>query len=121
MNTYLRQYSRSPFPSLNIHRRKEVVAVDTIYSDVPAAASCATHVQFYCGQESFICDVFGMKTDNKTINTLEDTIRQLGSMDILLSNSVQVEITGRVKDILRAYAIGNWSSETVQRQQNQLK
>ena len=42
-------------------------------------------------------------------------------MDKLLNNIAQLEITGRVKDILRAYDICNWSSEKVQKQQTQLK
>ena len=86
----------------------------TIYSDTPAAASGAIQAQFYCSQESLVCDVFGMKIDKKFINTLEDTIQQHGSMDKLLSGSAHIEITGRVKDILRAYVIGNWSSKSGQ-------
>ena len=39
-------------------------------------------------------------------------------MDKLLNNIAQLEITGRFKDILRAYDIGNWSSEKIQKQQN---
>ena len=33
-------------------------------------------------------------------------------MDKLLSDSVQAEITGQIKDILRACFIGNWRSES---------
>jgi len=118
MSTYLQHHYRSPFPALNIHRRKEAVATDTIYSDTPAIASGATQAQFFCGQQSLVCDVFEMKTDKQFVNTLEDTIRQRGAMDKLITDSAQVEITGRVKDILRAYVIGNWSSEPAQQQQN---
>ena len=59
-----------------------------------------------------------MKTDKQFVNTLEDTIRQCGAMDKLITDSAQVEITGRIKDILRSYVIGNWSSEASQQQQN---
>ena len=47
---------------------------------------------------------------------MEDTIRQRGAMDKLITDSAQVEINGRVKDILRAYVIGNWSSEAAKQQ-----
>jgi len=76
MSTYLQHHYRSPFPALNVHRRKEAVATDTIYSDTPAIASGATQAQFFCGQQSLVCDVFEMKTDKQFVNTLEDTIRQ---------------------------------------------
>ena len=45
---------------------------------------------------------------------LEDTIRQRGAMDKPITDSAQVEITGQVKDVPRAYVIGNWSSEAAQ-------
>ena len=57
-----------------------------------------------------------MKTDKQFVNILEDVIRQRGAMDKLISDRAQVEITGRVKDILRAYVIGNWCSEPHQQQ-----
>ena len=49
---------------------------------------------------------------------MEDTIRQYGDMDKLITDSVQVEIAGRVKDILRAYIIDNCNSEAAQQQQH---
>ena len=101
---------------LNIHRRKELVAIDTIYYYVPAVASGVTQAQIYCGQESLGFDVFGMKIDRYCVNTLEDTIIQHGTIDKLLSDSTQVKIIGRVKYILRAYIIGNWNSEFCQQQ-----
>ena len=58
-----------------------------------------------------------MKADKQCNNTFEDTIRQRGAMDKLLSDSAEVEITGCVKDILCVYIIGNWSSEIYQQQQ----
>ena len=118
MSTYLQQYYRSPFLDFNAHIRKEAVATDTIYSATLAAASGATQAQFFCGQQSLVCDFFEMKTDKKFVNTLEDTIRQCGDMDKLITDSAQVEITGRVKDILRAYVVDNLSSESVYQQQN---
>ena len=35
-------------------------------------------------------------------------------MDKLISDGAKVETTGRVKDIFRAYVIGNWHSEAHQ-------
>ena len=63
--------------------------------------------QFYCGMDSHVCDSYGMKTDKQFVNTFEDVIRQRGPMNILISDSAQVETRGRTHDTLRAYVIGN--------------
>ena len=103
---------------MNVHRLKEAVATDNIYSDTPAVASGTTQAQFYCRQQFLVCDIFEMKTDKQFLVKLEDTIRQRGAMDKLITDTAQVDITGRVKDILRAYVIANWSSESGQQQHN---
>jgi hypothetical protein len=36
MSTYLKKRYKSPYPALNVHRRNEPVATDTVYSDTPA-------------------------------------------------------------------------------------
>ena len=52
--------------------------------------------------------LYGMKTDSQFVNTLEDCICDRGAMSQLISDSVQVEISKRVLDILRAMCIGDW-------------
>ena len=52
-----------------------------------------------------------MISNKEFVNTLEDQIRRRGAMDHLISDHAQVEISKRVHDILRAYAISNWQSE----------
>ena len=106
MSTLLKHHVRSTFPALNIHWRKETVATDTIYFDVPSIASGSTQAQLYCGQKFLVWNVFGMKTEKHFVDILEDTNRQLGVMDNILSDSAQVEITGCVKYILHDYVIG---------------
>ena len=90
MSTYLQKYYRSPFPALNVHRRKEAVATETLYSDNPAAASGTTQAQLCCGQQSPVYDIFEIKTDKQFVDILEDTIRQRGAMDKLIIDSAQV-------------------------------
>ena len=118
MSTHLTRHFKSPFPALNIHRRQEAVATDTVYSDTPAIDCGDTEAQFYCGVDSLVCDAYGMKTDKQFVNTFEDIIRQRGAMDKLISDGAKVETSGRAKDIFRAYVIGNWHSEAYQQQQN---
>jgi len=75
MTTLLKKQYKSPFPALNVHRRDELVAMDTIYSDAPDIDSGATIAQVFVGTESLVTDVYAIKTDRQFINTLEDQIR----------------------------------------------
>jgi hypothetical protein len=57
MSTLLTRYYKSPFPALNIPRRHEPIATDTVYSDTPAIDSGATQAQLYVGTETLVTDV----------------------------------------------------------------
>ena len=118
MSTLLKKRYKSPFPALNVHRRDEPVATDTIYSDTPAIDSGATIAQVFVGVESLVTDVYAMKTDRQFINTLEDQIRQRGAPSKLISDRAQVEVSNQVKEILRAYCINDWQSEPHHQHQN---
>jgi hypothetical protein len=105
---------------MNVHRRNEDIATDTVFSDTPAvddgSMMCA---QIYVGMKSQVCDVYGMKTDGQFVNTLQDNIRQRGAPTRLISDRAQSEISNKVKDILRALIIGAWQSKPHQQHQNQ--
>ena len=114
----MRKHYKSRFPALNVTRRNESVATDTIFSDTPAIDSGAKCAQFFVGRESLVADVYGMKTDKEFINTLEDNIRFRGAMDKLISDRAKSEISNRVQDLLRALVIGEWQSEPHYQHQN---
>ena len=59
-----RKHFKSRFPALNIHRRREPVATDTIYSDTPAIDNGATVAQIFVGIKTLVTDVYSMKTDS---------------------------------------------------------
>ena len=84
--SHLKMTYHSPFPALNVHRRHEAVATDTVYSDVPAVDNGCTAAQLFIGRDSLVTDVYGVKTDKQFINTLEDNIRKRGAMDKLISD-----------------------------------
>ena len=65
-----------------------------------------------------VCNAYGMKTDGQFVNIFEDIIHKRGAMDKLISDSAKVETSGRAKDILRAYVIGDWQSEAYMQHQN---
>ena len=55
-----------------------------------------------------VCDAYPMKTSEQFVNTLEDNIRERGAMNRLVSDSAEVEISCKVKDILRTLLISSW-------------
>ena len=114
----LKKTFKTPFPACNIHRRNEAVATDTIYSDTPAIDDGSKIAQLYVGRSTLVTDVYGIKTEKQFVNTLEDNIRKRGAMDKLISDRAQVEVSGRVLDILRSYVIDSWQSEPHYQHQN---
>jgi hypothetical protein len=115
---HLQKHYRSINPAVNVARRNEPVATDTVHSDTPAIDGGETHAQIFIGTESLVADAEGMKTEKQFVNTLQDNIRKRGAMDKLISDRAQVEISERVKDILRALVIADWQSEPHHQHQN---
>ena len=114
----MRKHYKSRNPALNVSRRAEAVATDTIYSDIPAINGGQRYVQLFVGRDSLLTDVYPLKSIKEFVNSLEDNIRYRGAMDRLLSDHAAVEISKKVQDLLRVYRIGNWSSEPHHQHQN---
>ena len=109
---------RSPFPALNVKRRNEAVATDTIYCDTPAIDDGSTCAQFFTGISTKYCEAYGVKTDGQFIHTLLDVIRNRGAMDTLVSDRAKSELSNKVQDVLRHYCIDAWQSEPHHQHQN---
>jgi hypothetical protein len=58
MSTVLKKHYELPFPALNVHRREEALATDTVYSDVPAVDSGVTIAQLFVGLTSTVCVMY---------------------------------------------------------------
>ena len=110
-----------PFPALNVARRHEPVATDTIYSDMPAVDDGSTCAQFFTGLDTKFCDAYGMKTDGDFISTLLAVIHKQGGMDKLVSDRAQAETLKKVQDILCHLCIDDWQSEAHYQHQNKAK
>ena len=107
----MKRHLKSRNPVINVPRRHEAVATDTVYSDTPAADSGVKLAQRFVGKESLVSDIYPMKSGNQFVNTLEDNICICSAIDKLISDSAKNEISHKVKDILRAYNISDWQSE----------
>lgn len=118
MSNILRKTFQSPNPALNVLRRRESVATDTVYSDTPSIDGGETLAQIYVGVQSEVVDIYGIKTTSQFTRTLEDNIRHRGAPIKLISDHAAVETSNKVKDILRAYVIKDWQSEPYHQHQN---
>ena len=94
------------------------MAIDTVCCDTPATDDGSTCSQVFVVTKTLLNDAYGMKSNKQLLNSLEENIRQMGSMDELASDSTQSEISTRVKDFLRALFIDDWQSEAYSRHQN---
>ena len=90
---YIKKYFKSRNPAFSIPRCNEAVATDTTSSDTPAVDGAPTMAQFFCGHDTFVCDVYGIKSTIQFINTLSDNIRKRGAMDTLISDGGKYEIS----------------------------
>ena len=114
----MKRYLKSRNPALNIPRRHEAVATDTVFSDTPTEDSGVKQAQVFVGRDTPEADAYPMKSGKQFVNTLEDNIRRQGAMDKLLSDSAKTGISNKVMDILRAYHISNWHSEPCHQKRN---
>ena len=97
-NTFpMKRHLKSRNPALNVPRRHEAVATDTVFSDTPAVDSGVKQAQVFVGRDTLMADAYPMKSGKQFVNTLEDN---------------------KVMDILRAYHISNWHSEPYHQNQN---
>ena len=96
-NTFpMKKHLKSRNPALNIPRRHEAVATDTVFSDTPAVDSGVKQAQVFVGRDTLVADAYPMKSGKQFVNTLEDSIRRRGAMDKVLSDSAKTEISNKV-------------------------
>jgi hypothetical protein len=118
LNTILRKCFNSPNPAVNVRRRDELVATNTIQSNVPAIDGAEKYAQIFVGMKSLITDVHGMKSPAQFPGILTDEIITRGAPTKLISDSSHVETSKEVHGILHTYDISSWLSEPHQQHQN---
>ena len=74
MSTILKKRYQSPNPALNVHRRSESVATDTVFFDTPAVDNGATISQFFVGTDSIVCDAYPMKSSSSVSTHLKKSL-----------------------------------------------
>ena len=114
----MRKHFKSRFPALNVHRRNEPVATDTIWSDTPSVDGGYKAAQLFVGRKTLVADIYPVRSDSDFSATLEDNIRSRGAMDLLISDRAQAETSRKVTDLLRMYRIRDYQSEPHHQHQN---
>ena len=72
----MKKHLKSRNPALNVPRRHEAVATDTVYSDTPAVDSGVKQAQLFVGKESLVSDIYPMRSGKQFVNTLEGNIHR---------------------------------------------
>ena len=66
----MKKHLKSRNPALNIPRRHEAVASDTVFSDTPAVDSGVRQAQVFVGRDTLVADAYPMKSHKQFVNTL---------------------------------------------------
>ena len=74
--------------------------------------------QGFVGKRTLVTDVYPLKSQKQFVHLLEDNIRFRGAMTKLISDYAKVEISNKVKDILRMYYSSRWNSEPYHQNQS---
>ena len=83
-NTFpMKKHLKSRNPALNIARRHEGVATDTVFSDTPAVDSGVKQAQVFVGRDTLVADAYPIKSGKQFVDTLEDNIRRQGAVDTI--------------------------------------
>ena len=114
----LKKHFKARNPVLNIPRRHEPVATDSVFSDTPAVDHGGKVAQIFVGRDTLVTDIYGIKSTKQFVNTLQDHIRFRGAMETLISDGGSSLISQKVKDILRTLLIGEYRSEPYHQHQN---
>jgi hypothetical protein len=79
LNTVLCKCFKSPNPAVNVRRHDELIATDTIQSNVPAINGGEKYAQIFVGTKSLVTDVHGMKSPAQFPGVLTDEIITRGA------------------------------------------
>jgi len=114
----LKKHFKARWAALNVPRRNEEVASDTVFADVKAVDDGSSCAQLFIGCQSLHADAQGMRSDAEFPRAFMDNIRKNGAMTKLITDRALAEISHKVLDILRTYAIDDWQSEPHHQHQN---
>ena len=97
---------KAPYPALNVVRRNEPVATDTIYGPAPCFRTGATAAQLFVGRKSGYIHLIPLGDSDKQFpKALYEVIRESGAMDILISDNAAALMSEQVQQLTRILQI----------------
>ena len=66
----MKKHSKSRNPALNIPRRHEPIATDTVFLDTPAVDSGVKQAQVFVGRDTLVADAYPKRSGKQFVNTL---------------------------------------------------
>ena len=73
--------------------------------------------QFFVGNDTLVCDAYGIKSQKQFINTFNDNIKPRGSMNTIITDHGKYEISKKDADLLRSL-FKQYESEPYHQHQN---
>jgi hypothetical protein len=113
----LRRHRKARNPALNVQRRQEGFATDTLFSSEIALGGY-TCAQLFCGLKSQYIQLFGMRRESEGPAALEDLVRDIGAPTFLRNDNSKMQTGLKWRDVLRKYCIGEQTTEPHHPQQN---
>ena len=84
------------------------MAVDYIYSNIPAVDDRLTGAYIHIGLTTAVADAYGVKLQSEFANTLEDNITKQGVPTKLVGDGAKVHVCAQTMKILHAFFVGTW-------------
>ena len=105
-------------PVFSIPCHNEPITTDTVMSDTPAIDGGSTMAQLFCGEDTLVCDVYGIKNLKQFVNTLSDNIGKHGAMATLITDGRNYKVSKKVTNILHTLFISQYETEPYHQHQN---
>ena len=122
-----RKHFKSRFPAANVRRIPEWFSTDTFFSDVPAhddgipGHGGCTMVQIFGGLDSEFLHGTPLASESQMHHAFEDFIRSNGAPVGIMSDNAKSELSARILDLLRLYAVRDRQSEPHYQHQNPIE
>ena len=120
----MRTHYKSRFPAANVQRIHEPLATDILFGPCPAhddgipGHGGTEMLQVYFGLKSGSCAGYPLKHKSDMAKTFAEHIRTKGAPTKLIRDDAKEERSKDVMDLLRYYAIDDWTSEPYHEWQN---
>jgi len=122
-----KKHFKSRFPAANVRRLPEWFSTNTYFSDTPAhddgipGHGGCTMVQIFGGLDSEFIHGTPLPSESAMHIAFEDFIRTHGAPTGIESDNAKSELSARIKDLLRLYAIKDRQSEPHYEHQNHVE